>query len=76
MDKKIKQMVESFHRGENIRAFELLGCHPERRDGEDGFVFRVWAPNARYVSVIGDFNFWNKASAPPIGPTTARSSTI
>ena len=64
MDENVKQMVESFHRGDNIRAFDLLGCHPETRDGKDGFVFRVWAPNARYVSVIGDFNFWNKGDLP------------
>ncbi len=64
MDEHVRQMVESFHRGDNIRAYELLGCHPENRDGEEGFVFRVWAPNARYVSVIGDFNFWNKGDLP------------
>ncbi len=38
------------------KAYEFLGCHP---DGEDGFVFRVWAPNAQAVSVVGDFNDWN-----------------
>ncbi|MBQ1410321.1 MAG: 1,4-alpha-glucan branching protein GlgB [Oscillospiraceae bacterium] len=64
MDESIRQAVESFHRGENIRAFALLGCHRENRDGTDGWVFRVWAPNARYVSVIGDFNFWNKGDLP------------
>ena len=64
MDEQVRLMVESFHRGDNIRAYELLGCHPETRDGEEGFVFRVWAPNARYVSVIGDFNFWNKGDLP------------
>ncbi len=64
MDDKIRLAVESFHRGDNIRAFELLGCHRETRDGTEGYVFRVWAPNARYVSVIGDFNFWNKGDLP------------
>ena len=64
MDDKIRLAVESFHRGDNIRAFELLGCHRETRDGAEGYVFRVWAPNARYVSVIGDFNFWNKGDLP------------
>ena len=64
MEERIKQMAEAFHRGDNIRAYELLGCHKETRDGVDGYVFRVWAPNARYISVIGDFNFWNKGDLP------------
>ncbi len=64
MEENIRQMVESFHRGDNIRAYELLGCHRETRDGQEGWVFRVWAPNARFVSVIGDFNFWNKGDLP------------
>ena len=44
MEERIRQMVESFHRGDNIRAFELLGCHRQTRDGTEGWVFRVWAP--------------------------------
>ena len=64
MDENVRLAVESFHRGDNIRAFELLGCHRETRGEQEGFVFRVWAPNARYVSVIGDFNFWNKGDLP------------
>ena len=64
MDENLRQMVESFHRGDCIRAFELLGCHRAVRDGVEGWVFRVWAPNARYISVIGDFNFWNKGDLP------------
>ena len=31
----------------------------EKPDGEKGFLFRVWAPNAKAVSVVGDFNDWN-----------------
>ena len=64
MDERVRQMVDAFHRGENIRAYELLGCHRETRDGVEGWVFRVWAPNARYISVIGDFNYWNKGDLP------------
>lgn len=41
-------------------AFDFLGVHPEK----DGFVFRVWAPNAAKVSVVGDFNFWNEDDLP------------
>ena len=42
------------------RGYEYLGCHP----GEEGFVFRVWAPNAQAVSVVGDFNYWDASAAP------------
>ena len=42
------------------RAYEYLGCHPS----EEGFVFRVWAPNAQAVSVVGDFNYWDASAAP------------
>ena len=64
MDEKIRNMVEAFHRGDLIRAYELLGCHKETRDGVEGYVFRVWAPNAHYVAVVGDFNFWNAGDLP------------
>ncbi len=64
MEQWVQAAVESFHRGDNIRAFRLLGCHPETRDGMSGYVFRVWAPNARAVSVAGDFNFWNTEDLP------------
>ena len=53
-----------FHNGSSTHAFEHMGCHPETRDGVDGFVFRVWAPNAKKVSVVGDFNFWNADDLP------------
>ena len=44
----------------SYKAYDFLGCH---REG-DGCVFRVWAPNARTVSVVGDFNRWDGGSAP------------
>ena len=45
-----------FHKGENYRAYEFFGAH---RLKEDTFAFRVWAPNARSVSLVGDFNGWD-----------------
>jgi len=41
------------------RAYEKLGAHLTERDGHQGVQFAVWAPNARQVSVVGDFNQWN-----------------
>jgi 1,4-alpha-glucan branching enzyme len=45
--------------GTHNRAFEKLGAHFAEREGRRGVHFAVWAPNARIVSVIGDFNQWN-----------------
>jgi 1,4-alpha-glucan branching enzyme len=52
------------------RAYERLGAHFIERDGERGVQFAVWAPNAKLVSVIGDFNNWN-TSANLMEPTSA-----
>ncbi|HKF40971.1 MAG TPA: alpha-amylase family glycosyl hydrolase, partial [Candidatus Acidoferrum sp.] len=46
------------------RAYEKLGAHLVERNGQRGVQFAVWAPNARLVSVIGDFNQWNVSSNP------------
>ncbi|MBQ8849965.1 MAG: 1,4-alpha-glucan branching protein GlgB [Clostridia bacterium] len=43
-----------FHQGTNYKAYEYLGAHKT----EEGYVFRVWAPNAERVFVVGDFNNW------------------
>ena len=48
--------VYLFHKGENYRAYEFFGVH---RIKGDKFAFRVWAPNAQAVSLVGDFNSWN-----------------
>ncbi len=48
-----------FHHGENFRTYELMGAHPVKINRKSGFVFRVWAPRAARVSVVGEFNGWN-----------------
>lgn len=50
--------------GENVRPHQLLGAHVIEQDGERGTRFAVWAPNAKRVSVIGDFNGWNPLATP------------
>ena len=48
--------VYLFHQGNNAKAYEFLGAH---RVDDGRVVFRVWAPNAVAVSVVGNFNGWN-----------------
>ncbi len=48
-----------FAEGNHHRIYEKLGAHVTRIDGVEGVYFAVWAPNARNVSVIGDFNYWD-----------------
>ena len=50
--------------GNHHRAFEKLGARPMASQGVDGVQFAIWAPNAQYVSVIGDFNFWDRRRLP------------
>lgn len=51
--------------GTHLEAYDRLGAHPTTIEGETGTVFAVWAPNARAVSVVGDFNGW-QADAHPL----------
>ena len=45
--------------GTHLRIYDKLGAHPMTMEGVEGVAFVVWAPNARRVSVVGDFNFWD-----------------
>ncbi|MBQ8182317.1 MAG: 1,4-alpha-glucan branching protein GlgB [Clostridia bacterium] len=68
---KVKKKIEEtnssdfplfvFHQGRNFKAQEFLGAH---RVEKDRFVFRVWAPHAVAVYVVGDFNNWNEEYSP------------
>ncbi|MCC8022254.1 MAG: 1,4-alpha-glucan branching enzyme, partial [Clostridiales bacterium] len=60
LDATAKLPVYLFHEGTNSRLYEYLGPH---QDG-DCVIFRVWAPNARRVSLAGDFNGWDASAAP------------
>ena len=51
----MRKLIRKFFRGECHNAYKYFGAHPY----ENGYVFRVYAPNALKVEVIGDFNNWN-----------------
>ena len=53
-----------FKQGNNQEAQRFFGAHLCERDGQPGAVFRVWAPHAKAVSVVGDFNSWVPTSHP------------
>jgi len=64
------QQPSPYHyKGLDCRAYLHLGCH---KLSEHDFVFRVWAPNARSVSVVGDFNNWD----PRRDPMTRRQDGV
>ncbi len=52
--------IHLFREGSHYALHEKLGAHFMEHDGTLGVYFAVWAPNAEYVSVIGDFNGWNR----------------
>ena len=52
--------LDLFHGGDAVRIYDFLGAHDFWMDGVQGTMFRVWAPNALSVSVVGDFNGWDQ----------------
>lgn len=61
-NKKITQKdslpIYLFHQGTNFRAYDFLGVHREEDDGKIKYYFRVWAPNAKNVSLCSSFTDW------------------
>lgn len=53
--------ISLFHQGANYHAHDLLGTNASKRKGVSGVVFRVWAPHAKSVSVVGEFNDWDNS---------------
>ena len=56
--------VYLYKQGNNCEAYRFFGAHQMERAGESGVVFRVWAPHATAISVVGDFNSWKPGSHP------------
>jgi 1,4-alpha-glucan branching enzyme len=56
--------IALFKAGKHYRLYEKLGAHIIEKDGVKGTYFAVWAPSAKSVSVIGDFNYWLEGDHP------------
>ncbi|WP_026839405.1 1,4-alpha-glucan branching protein GlgB [Gillisia sp. JM1] len=51
--------ISLFRAGKHFKLYEKFGAHSMQFEGEDGVYFSVWAPSAKSVAVVGDFNFWD-----------------
>jgi len=58
-----------FGRGEHWDLYRILGAHPHEQDGQQGYRFAVWAPNAKELHLTGEFNDWRYGEYPlyPVG---------
>ena len=63
-ERSLGSAIYLFKQGNNCEAYRYFGAHLETRAGESGVVFRVWAPHATAISVVGDFNSWKPGSHP------------
>lgn len=64
MSKKQNDMsLYLFHQGTNFESYRYMGCHVEVKSGKFHYTFRTWAPNAKTVSVVGDFCDWENGQA-------------
>ena len=61
---QLSEAIKQFSDGTSTDAYQFMGCHPAAVDGQDGYVFRVWAPHAKSVRVLGRFNDWDRSSPP------------
>ena len=56
--------IARFLNGSCDDAYTFMGAHPAQENGQDGYRFRVWAPNAAGVSIMGNFNGWDPENCP------------
>jgi len=66
------QDITNFQNGTHYRLYEMLGSHYQNVLNNDGYYFAVWAPNATFISVIGNFNDW-ETTAHPLFPRLDKS---
>lgn len=58
------EVRDTFHQGTNSRAFEMLGAHPCMEGDIPKWHFCCWAPNAKHVALVGQFNGWDRSRHP------------
>ncbi|HSB93455.1 MAG TPA: 1,4-alpha-glucan branching protein GlgB [Flavitalea sp.] len=56
--------IKNYQAGTHYRLYEFFGSHHIDVLGTSGYYFAVWAPNATYISVIGNFNDWSEVAHP------------
>ena len=56
--------IQAFQEGTNYHIQRLLGSHNASKNGQAGYIFRTWAPNAASVSITGSFNNWDSSANP------------
>jgi len=61
-----QEALRTFTTGENFHLQHYLGAHQDEVDGQSGYTFRVWAPNAQSVYLIGDFTDWYEHQIPMV----------
>ncbi len=59
-----KVPLHFFNEGTNFEAYKFFGSVKGKKDNKSGYYFRVWAPHAKAVSVVGDFNSWDENKNP------------
>lgn len=59
---EVRSDLELFLSGDAVRCYNYMGAHLVEQDGKQGVIFRVWAPNALSVAVVGSFNNWNASA--------------
>lgn len=66
-----EQLIESFHEGHCIRAYQLFGAHVTIENNVRGVRFTLYAPHARNVSVVGSFTNWDAGAVPMLRSNAA-----
>lgn len=54
-----EQQIRDFLTGQSAKAYQVFGSHPVHKYDQDGFEFRVYAPNAVNMQLVGTFNDWD-----------------
>ncbi len=59
-----EEEIRNFQNGTNYHLYKFFGSHPVKVLDKEGYYFAVWAPNATYIGIVGDFNNWDTGAHP------------